>query len=75
MKFIEIRQYVFSLRSNIADVNLCVHLSMAADPEGRYNAVLGDGLKETRSSCQTLQPGAASGEEGADHNHPRRWPS
>ncbi|TNN22552.1 hypothetical protein EYF80_067334 [Liparis tanakae] len=41
------------------------------DPEGGHDAVLGDGLHETRSSRQTLQPRPAGGEEGADHDHPR----
>lgn len=44
------------------------------DPQSRHDAVLGDGLQETRSSGQTLQSRSAGGEEGANHNHPRRRP-
>lgn len=44
------------------------------DPQGRHDAVLGDGLQEARRSGQTLQSRPAGGEEGADHNHPRRRP-
>lgn len=50
-------------------------VTAGADPKGGHDAVLGDGLHETGSSRQALQSGAAGGEEGADHDHPRRGPS
>lgn len=63
------------LRADIVvRVSTRVRLSAATDPEGGHDPVLGDGLKETRGSRQTLQPGAAGGEKGADHNHPGRRP-
>lgn len=50
------------------------HKEADTDPKGRHDAVLGDGLQETRRSCQTLQSCTAGGEEGANHDHPGRWP-
>lgn len=50
----------------------CVNIT---DPEGGHDVVLGDGLQKARSSRQTLKACPARGEEGANHDHPRRRPS
>ena len=46
----------------------------SAHSEKRDDAVPWDGLQQTWSSRQTLESSSARGEEGANHNDPRRRP-